>query len=171
MSVSPPVLHPPSRGCGGVFCRYWLDHGRAVFNETKDSSHDNLPFFEKPPGRQFSLPNLPTEEPQLKASTLANEEMHKERKKPTLEKDFDYEQSKGNCYAKYARGPSRHEHCKASISKIRSDRAGKVEKGIPKSESEGPHVFKSAGKMKVFIQKSFRFLMDNTELSLSWFKL
>lgn len=35
---------------------------------------DDLPFFEKPPGRQFSLPNLSPEEPQLKTPTLANEE-------------------------------------------------------------------------------------------------
>ncbi|XP_036686255.1 mitochondrial fission regulator 1 isoform X1 [Balaenoptera musculus] len=35
--------------------------------------HD-LPFFEKPPGRQFSLPNLSLEEPPLQTRTLANEE-------------------------------------------------------------------------------------------------
>ncbi|XP_004679895.1 PREDICTED: mitochondrial fission regulator 1 isoform X2 [Condylura cristata] len=35
---------------------------------------DDLPFFEKPPSRQLSLPNLSPEEPQLKTSTLANEE-------------------------------------------------------------------------------------------------
>ncbi|XP_036119879.1 mitochondrial fission regulator 1 [Molossus molossus] len=34
---------------------------------------DDLPFFEKPPSRQFSLPNLSPEEPPLK-TTLANEE-------------------------------------------------------------------------------------------------
>ncbi|XP_059757819.1 mitochondrial fission regulator 1 isoform X2 [Balaenoptera ricei] len=35
---------------------------------------DDLPFFEKPPGRQFSLPNLSLEEPPLQTRTLANEE-------------------------------------------------------------------------------------------------
>ncbi|XP_037361896.1 mitochondrial fission regulator 1 [Talpa occidentalis] len=35
---------------------------------------DDLPFFEKPPSRQLSLPNLSPEEPQLKTSNLANEE-------------------------------------------------------------------------------------------------
>ena len=34
---------------------------------------DALPFFEKPPSRQFSLPNLSPEEPQVK-TPLANEE-------------------------------------------------------------------------------------------------
>ncbi|XP_057388059.1 mitochondrial fission regulator 1 isoform X2 [Balaenoptera acutorostrata] len=35
---------------------------------------DDLPFFEKPPGRQFSLPNLSLEEPPPQTRTLANEE-------------------------------------------------------------------------------------------------
>lgn len=35
---------------------------------------DDLPFFEKPPGRQISSPNLSQEESQLKTTTLANEE-------------------------------------------------------------------------------------------------
>lgn len=35
---------------------------------------DDLPFFEKPLGRQFSLPNLSPEEPPLQTMTLANEE-------------------------------------------------------------------------------------------------
>lgn len=35
---------------------------------------DDEPFFEKPPSRQISLPNLSQEEPQLKTTALANEE-------------------------------------------------------------------------------------------------
>lgn len=46
---------------------------RTEVRSRQQSLQDDLPFFEKPPNRQFSLPNLSPEEPQPK-TPLANEE-------------------------------------------------------------------------------------------------
>ncbi|XP_023982793.1 mitochondrial fission regulator 1 isoform X2 [Physeter macrocephalus] len=47
---------------------------RRIEIRSRQPLQDDLPFFEKPPGRQFSLPNLSSEEPPLRTMTLANEE-------------------------------------------------------------------------------------------------
>ncbi|XP_004602479.1 mitochondrial fission regulator 1 [Sorex araneus] len=47
---------------------------RTEVRSRQPSLQDELPVFEKPPSRYISLPNLSSEEPQSKTSTLANEE-------------------------------------------------------------------------------------------------
>lgn len=47
---------------------------RVEVNSGQPPLQADFVFFEKPPSRQFSLPNLSPEEPQLKTSPLANEE-------------------------------------------------------------------------------------------------
>lgn len=47
---------------------------RTEVRSRQPSLQDELHFFEKPPSRHISLPNLSSEEPQAKTSTLASEE-------------------------------------------------------------------------------------------------
>lgn len=47
---------------------------RLEVRSRQSSLQDELPFFDNPPSRYISLPNLSSEEPQSKTSTLANEE-------------------------------------------------------------------------------------------------
>ncbi|XP_049637792.1 mitochondrial fission regulator 1 [Suncus etruscus] len=47
---------------------------RTEVRSRQSSLQDELHFFEKPPSRHISLPNLSSEEPQAKTSTLASEE-------------------------------------------------------------------------------------------------